>query len=108
MAKWLMGIAQLPIAIPNMILAVAAMFAWINEPFKLYGTGTIIIVTYAVLFTPICIKQMMGTAGNLDPAMDHAAQSNGDRADDPVYPAFYAADKKQPDCRLYYLFFSSR
>ena len=77
MAKWLMGIAQLPIAIPNMILAVAAMFAWINEPFKLYGSGAIIIVTYAVLFTPICIKQMMGTAENLDPAMDYAAQTMG-------------------------------
>ncbi len=77
MAKWLMGIAQLPIAIPNMILAVAAMFAWINEPFKLYGTGAIIIVTYVVLFIPICIKQMLGTAENLDHALDHAAQTMG-------------------------------
>ena len=77
MVKWLMGTAQLPIAIPNMILAVAAMFAWINEPFKLYGTGAIIIVTYAVLFIPICIKQMLGTAENLDSALDHAAQTMG-------------------------------
>jgi iron(III) transport system permease protein len=77
--KWLINIAQLPIAIPNMILAVAAMFAWINEPFKLYGTGAIIIVTYTVLFIPICIKQMLGTANNINPALDHAAQMTGIR-----------------------------
>ena len=76
-SRWLLNIAQLPIAIPNIILAVAAMFAWINEPFKLYGTKWIIIVTYAVLFIPICIKQMVGAAKNLDGSMDRAAQTMG-------------------------------
>ena len=75
--KLLINIAQLPIAVPNMILAVAAMFAWINEPFKLYGTGAIIIVTYVVLFIPICIKQMLGTANNIDTSLDLAAQTVG-------------------------------
>lgn len=56
----LLNVSQLPIAIPNIILAVAAMFAWINDPFKLYGTKWIIIVTYVILFIPICIKQIFG------------------------------------------------
>lgn len=73
----LLGISQLPIAVPNMILAVAAMFAWINEPFKLYGTGAIIIVTYTVLFIPICIKQMLGASKNLDGSLDTCAQTLG-------------------------------
>ena len=77
--KLLINIAQLPIAIPNMILAVAAMFAWINEPFKLYGTGAIIIVTYVVLFIPICIKQILGGVNNIDPSLDFAAQTVGIR-----------------------------
>lgn len=77
MTKWLVNIAQLPIAVPNMILAVAAMFAWINEPFKLYGTSAIIIITYTVLFIPICIKQMLGAAKNLDLSLDTAAQTMG-------------------------------
>jgi iron(III) transport system permease protein len=62
-----------------MILAVAAMFAWINEPFKLYGTGAIIIVTYVVLFIPICIKQILGGVNNIDPSLDFAAQTVGIR-----------------------------
>jgi len=76
-ANWLMSISQLPIAIPNIILAVAAMVAWINEPFKLYGTASIIVVTYTVLFIPICIKQMLGAAKNIDRSMDKAAQTMG-------------------------------
>ncbi len=75
MSKMLMNIAQLPIAVPNMILAVAAMFAWINEPFKLYGTASIIVVTYIVLFIPVCIKQMLGAAKNLDKSLDKAAMT---------------------------------
>jgi iron(III) transport system permease protein len=75
--KWIMNISQLPIAFPNMILAIAAMFAWINEPFKLYGTGAIIIVTYTVLFIPICIKQMLGASKNIDPSLDNAAKTMG-------------------------------
>ena len=76
-SNWVMNISQLPIAIPNIILAVAAMFAWINEPFKLYGTSAIIIITYVVLFTPICIKQMLGASKNIDHSMDDAARTMG-------------------------------
>ena len=75
--KWLLNLAQLPIAFPNMILAVGAMFAWIHEPFKLYGTGAIIMVTYTVLFIPICIKQMLGASKNMDTSLDMAAQTMG-------------------------------
>ncbi|BES64654.1 iron ABC transporter permease [Gottschalkiaceae bacterium SANA] len=73
----LIHIAQLPIAVPNMILAVAAMFAWINPPFKLYGTRSLIIITYTVLFIPICIKQILGASKNLDPSLDQAARTMG-------------------------------
>lgn len=76
-SKIIMNIAQLPIAIPNMVLAVAAMFAWINPPFKLYGTSLIIIITYTVLFIPICIKQILSTASNLNVSLDLAARTCG-------------------------------
>lgn len=75
LSKIIMSIAQLPIAVPNMILGIAAMFAWIREPFKLYGTAAILVVTYTVLFIPICIKQIVGTAENMDISMDAAAKT---------------------------------
>lgn len=73
----LLNISQLPIAVPNIVLAIAAMFAWINEPFKLYGTASIIVITYAVLFTPICIKQILGVSKNLNPHLDASASTLG-------------------------------
>ena len=79
LSRLTMHLAQLPIAIPNIILAIAAIFAWINDPFKLYGTRAIIIVTYVVLFIPICIKQMLGASKKIDRSMDQAAQMMGVR-----------------------------
>lgn len=72
-----MNIAQLSIIVPNIVLAVAALFAWINEPLKLYGTASIIVVTYMVLFIPICIKQISGSVKNLDLSFDDAGKVMG-------------------------------
>lgn len=76
-ARILMNISQLPITFPNMILAIAAILAWINEPFKLYGTKWIIIITYTVLFIPLIMKQIEGIADNIDNSTDKSAKTLG-------------------------------
>ncbi len=73
----LLSISQLPITIPNIILAIASMIAWRTSPFNFYGTSTIIIITYIVLFTPICIKQIQSVSQNLDVAIFQAAKTMG-------------------------------
>lgn len=73
----LMNVSQLPLSVPNMILAIGAIFAWINIPFKLYGTKWIIIVTYIILFIPIVIKQLKGLAENIDNSNDMSARTLG-------------------------------
>lgn len=73
----MMSIAIIPLAMPNMILAIGGVFAWINEPFKIYGTKWIIIVTYIILFIPIVIKQVRGIVENIDTSMDNAAKTLG-------------------------------
>ncbi|KGG80920.1 hypothetical protein Y919_03580 [Caloranaerobacter azorensis H53214] len=75
--KFLFNICQLPIAFPNIILAIGAIFAWINEPIKLYGTKWIIIITYIVLFIPIVIKQIKGISDNISDSMDKSAMIMG-------------------------------
>jgi iron(III) transport system permease protein len=76
-SRLLMNISQLSITFPNMILAIGAIFAWINEPIKLYGTRWIIIVTYIALFIPMIIKQIKGLAENIDESMDKSARTMG-------------------------------
>ncbi len=73
----LMNVSQLPLSVPNMILAIGAIFAWIRIPFKLYGTKWIIIVTYIILFIPIVIKQLKGLAENIDNSNDMSARTLG-------------------------------
>lgn len=77
MSKLLINIAQLPIAIPNIILAMASMLAWRSAPFDFYGKPIIIIVTYIVLFTPICIKQILPVSQNLDKSVYDSAKTMG-------------------------------
>ncbi len=74
---FLAAVASLPLAVPNIILAVGAIFAWINPPFKLYGTCWIIMLTYTVLFIPICIKQILGLSQTVNPSIDLAARTLG-------------------------------
>jgi iron(III) transport system permease protein len=73
----LLSMASLPLSVPNIILAVAAIFAWINPPLKLYGTRWIIMLTYTVLFIPICIRQITGLAENVSPSIDRSARTLG-------------------------------
>ncbi|WDV44927.1 iron ABC transporter permease [Clostridiaceae bacterium M8S5] len=76
-ARLAMNIAIIPLALPNMILAIGAVFAWINKPLKLYGTKWIIIVTYVILFIPMIIKQIKGISENIDISMDNVAKTLG-------------------------------
>ena len=74
---FLLSVASLPLSVPNIILAVGAIFAWINPPFKLYGTKWILMLTYLVLFIPICIKQIQGLAQSVNPSIDLSAKTLG-------------------------------
>lgn len=76
-SRLLMFVSSLPLSVPNIILAVGAIFAWINPPFKLYGTKWIIILTYIVLFIPIIVKQIKGLSENINPAIDQSARTLG-------------------------------
>ncbi len=75
--SWALKICHLPIAFPNMILAIAAIFAWSEQPIKLYGTKWIIIITYVVLFMPIILKQVKGMVDNIDTSADKVARTMG-------------------------------
>lgn len=71
------AIASWPMAIPNTVLAVAAIFAWNRYPLKLYGSVWGLIITYMVLFTPIIINQITGLLNAQDINLFNAARLSG-------------------------------
>ncbi|MFA7076317.1 MAG: ABC transporter permease subunit, partial [Candidatus Izemoplasmatales bacterium] len=77
LSKALIIVAQLPLAIPNIILAIAAMMAFRKAPFDFYGKPIIMIVTYSLLFTPVCVKQVMSVSQNLDKSVYDASRTMG-------------------------------
>ncbi len=75
LSRLLMTCSSFSLSVPNIILAIGAIFAWINPPFKLYGTKWIIILTYIVLFIPIITKQIKGLSENINPSTDLSART---------------------------------
>ncbi|NLP46938.1 MAG: iron ABC transporter permease [Epulopiscium sp.] len=70
-------LSSLPMAIPETVLAIAAIFAWKNEPLKLYGTPWIIIVTYIGICLPMIVKNVNGLMIGFDPILEKASEING-------------------------------
>ncbi|MCH3916367.1 MAG: iron ABC transporter permease [Spirochaetia bacterium] len=64
--KYLVRLVSFPLSIPNLVLAVAAITAWNRKPIRLYGSAWAIIVTYAVLFTPIILNNINGLVAKID------------------------------------------
>ncbi len=75
--KILSFFSSMPMAIPNTVLAIAAILAWNGPPFELYSTPWILIVTFAALFMPICMKNIAGLMEQIDPKLVEAARISG-------------------------------
>lgn len=69
--------ASWPMAMPEIVMAVAAILAWINPPIKLYNTPWIIIVTYIAASLPFVVKNVSGLIQNIDPQLEEMAWVSG-------------------------------
>jgi iron(III) transport system permease protein len=66
-----------PMALPEVVLAVAAILAWIRPPLKLYGTPGIIIVTYIAAGLPFVVRSIRGLLDSLEPELEEVAWTFG-------------------------------
>lgn len=75
------GFMDLPYAVPGVVLAVAAILLFIKPlpllGVSIYNTAWIILFCYLSRFLVIGLKPVVASLQQLDPAMDHAAQSLG-------------------------------
>ncbi len=73
----LVRILSLPMATPNMVLAVSAIMAWNHGILHLYGTRWAIIATYTILFIPLVLQNIRGLAQTHDEELIWAARVSG-------------------------------
>lgn len=70
-------LCSIPMAIPEIIIAIAAIFAWMNPPFKLYNTPWILIVSYIMAALPFAYKNISGLIRTIPFVYEEMAMVDG-------------------------------
>ncbi|MFW6262813.1 MAG: ABC transporter permease [Thermotogota bacterium] len=68
---------SIPMAVPEIIIAIAAIFAWMNPPLKLYNTPWILIISYVMAALPFAYKNISGLIKNITFVYEEMAMLDG-------------------------------
>jgi iron(III) transport system permease protein len=66
-------VSSIPLAMPGPVLAVAMLWAYLHEPFVLYGTLWILLVAYVTHYLPYGVRTITGSFRQLSPDFERAA-----------------------------------
>jgi iron(III) transport system permease protein len=66
-------VSAIPLAMPGPVLAVALLWAYLHEPFVLYGTLWILLVAYITHYLPYGVRTIGGAFRQLSPDFERAA-----------------------------------
>jgi iron(III) transport system permease protein len=66
-------VSAIPLAMPGPVLSVAMLWAYLHEPFVLYGTLWILLVAYVTHYLPYGVRTIAGSFRQLSPDFERAA-----------------------------------
>jgi iron(III) transport system permease protein len=66
-------ISSIPLAMPGPVIAVALLWAYLHEPFVLYGTLWILLVAYVTHYLPYGVRTISSSFRQLSPDFERAA-----------------------------------
>jgi iron(III) transport system permease protein len=66
-------VSSIPLAMPGPVIAVAMLWAYLHEPFVLYGTLWILLVAYVTHYLPYGVRTITGSFRQISPDFEHAA-----------------------------------
>jgi iron(III) transport system permease protein len=79
--RWVRGlldfVSSIPLAMPGPVLAVALLWAYLHEPFVLYGTLWILLVAYITHYLPYGVRAIAGSFRQLSGDFERAAAACG-------------------------------
>jgi iron(III) transport system permease protein len=80
-ARWTRGVLEfvssIPLAMPGPVLAVALLWAYLHEPFVLYGTLWILLVAYITHYLPYGVRTITSSFRQISPDFERAAAACG-------------------------------
>jgi iron(III) transport system permease protein len=79
--SWKRGILEfvssIPLTMPGPVIAVAMLWAYLHEPFVLYGTLWILLVAYVTHYLPYGVRTITGSFRQISPELERAASACG-------------------------------
>jgi iron(III) transport system permease protein len=66
-------VSSIPLAMPGPVIAVAMLWAYLHEPFVLYGTLWILLVAYVTHYLPYGVRTITGSFRQISPDFERAA-----------------------------------
>ena len=66
-------VSSIPLAMPGPVLAVAMLWAYLHEPFVLYGTLWILLVAYVTHYLPYGVRTITSSFRQISPDFERAA-----------------------------------
>jgi iron(III) transport system permease protein len=70
-------VSSIPLAMPGPVMAVAMLWAYLHEPFVLYGTLWILLVAYVTHYLPYGVRTITSSFRQLSPDFERAASICG-------------------------------
>jgi iron(III) transport system permease protein len=79
--SWTRGIldfvSSIPLTMPGPVIAVSMLWAYLHEPFVLYGTLWILLVAYVTHYLPYGVRTITGSFHQVSPDLERAASACG-------------------------------
>lgn len=69
--------ALVPLGLPGIVMAVALIRFWLQMPFVLYGTLTILLLAYVGRYVPLAVRSSNSALRQVDPSLEESAQILG-------------------------------
>ncbi len=77
MSSLLAALSVAPVAVPGIVLAVCFYAAYAGPPFKLYGSGALVVIAFATRFLPIAFVASTSGVRSLNPELEEAVRILG-------------------------------
>lgn len=70
-------IIQIPLGVPSILFGLGFLYVYLGNPFMLYGTRTLVIITYVVLVLPFAVRLLLTARMSIGTAYEDAARASG-------------------------------
>ncbi|MFT4028806.1 MAG: ABC transporter permease subunit [Protaetiibacter sp.] len=70
-------VIQLPLGVPAIVFGVGLLFVYTGNPFLLYGSTALIIITYVILVLPFTVRMQLAARMTIGSSYEDAAHASG-------------------------------